>query len=199
MRWNNHSRLKGCHAFLSPSQHQWLRYDEDRLTKVFLSKQAAIIGTERHEFAAKAIELGIKLYQDPDSPDTLSMYVNDSIDFNMDPEVVLFYNDFAYGTADAIFFDPDKRILRIFDLKTGQTPVAKYDENGNCILEQCEIYAAIFCLEYRIEPWAIDIELRIYQNNERFIEIPDPERIANIMGDIDFKSNILYRLKGVER
>lgn len=199
MPWNNHSRLKGCHAFLSPSQHQWLRYDDDKLVKTYLNKQAAQIGTERHEFAAKAIELGIKLYLDERNPDTLAMYVNDAIDAGMSPEVVLYCNDFAFGTADAIFFDENRMILKIFDLKTGANSVVKEDEDGFYILEQCEIYAAMFCLEYGYDPARLDIELRIYQNQQIYPEVPDIDRIYSIMGIIQHNSDILYRLKGEAR
>lgn len=199
MRWNNHSRLKGCHALLSPSQHQWLRYDDDKLVKTYLNKQAAQIGTERHEFAAKAIELGIKLYLDERNPDTLAMYVNDAIDAGMSPEVVLCYNDFAFGTSDAIFFDENRMILKIFDLKTGANSVVKEDEDGFYILEQCEIYAALFCLEYGYDPARLDIELRIYQNQQIYPEVPDIDRLYSIMGIIQHDSDILYRLKGEAR
>lgn len=199
MRWNNHSRLKDCHAFLSPSQHGWLRYDDEKLTKTFYNKQAAAIGSERHAFAAKAIELGIKLYLDERNPDTLAMYVNDAIDEGMTPEVILYVNDFAFGTADAIFYDPDKKILKIFDLKTGTVSVVKVDEDDNYILEQVEIYCAYFCMEYHVDPYELQIDLRIYQNQEKFEEIPDPERIELIMGLIQHNSDILYRLKGERR
>ena len=197
MQWNNHFRLRDQHSFLSPSSHQWLRYDPEKLTKIFLNKKLAAIGTERHAFAAKAIELGIKLYQDPKAPDTLSMYVNDSIDEKMEPEVILCYNEFAFGTADAIYFDESSGKLKIFDLKTGSMPVVKTDDQGLYILEQCEIYAALFCLEYRVDPATLDMDLRIYQNNEMFQEIPKVDRIYEIMNLIIRDCDILRTLKGV--
>lgn len=197
MQWNNHFRLRDQHSFLSPSSHQWLRYDQEKLTKIFLNKKLAAIGTERHAFAAKAIELGIKLYQDPKAPDTLSMYVNDCIDEKMESEVILCYNEFAFGTADAIYFDETTGKLKIFDLKTGSMPVVKTDDQGFYILEQCEIYAALFCLEYRIDPAILDIDLRIYQNNEMFPEIPTADRIYEIMNIIIHDCDILKSLKGV--
>lgn len=124
------------------------------------------------------------------------MYVNDAIDERMTPEVILYVNDFAFGTADAIFYDPDKQILKIFDLKTGTVPVVKVDEDENYILEQVEIYCAYFCMEYHVDPYELQIDLRIYQNQEKFEETPDPERIELIMGLIQHNSDILYRLKG---
>lgn len=194
MRWNNHGNLRDHHSFLSPSQHQWLRYDEEKLKKAFYNRRAAAIGTERHAFAAEAIRLGIKLLYT--EGDTLAMYVNDAIDQKMTPEVILCYNEFAFGTADAIFFDERTMKLKIFDLKTGATPVIKFDDLGFCVLEQCEIYAAYFCLEYDIDPSLLDIELRIYQNGERFIEVPDLDRLLTICSIVKHHSDILYMLKG---
>ena len=140
MNWNNHSKLVNAHAFLGASQHQWLRYSEDKLEQVFLNKMSVIRGTKLHAFAAQAIELGVKLPYNKDHPKTLNWYINDAIGFKMDPEVVLYYSDNAFGTADAISFSDD--ILRIHDLKTGTVPVAKEDENGDIRLEQLEIYSA---------------------------------------------------------
>ena len=47
------------------------------------------------------------------------------------------------------------------------------------------IYAALFCLEYRQDPMNIDIELRIYQNNEIVVsnKETDPE-LSNWIKDI---------------
>ena len=65
--------------------------------------------------------------------------------------------------------------MRIHDLKTGKIPAH---------MEQLEIYAALFCLEYRYEPYNIQIELRIYQNDEIIISNPDPADIDEIMKKI---------------
>ena len=43
MRWNDHSRLSGQHAFLSASKHSWLNYDQDRLVEAFRASQAAAL------------------------------------------------------------------------------------------------------------------------------------------------------------
>ena len=97
----------------------------------------------------------------------------------MKPEVVLYYSDNFFGTADTISFrknpETGRNILRIHDLKTGKTPVH---------IEQLEIYAALFCLEYGVKPRDIDIELRIYQNDEVWFHKPEPEDIILIMNKI---------------
>ena len=117
MTFNDHSRLRGQHAFLSASKYSWINYDPDKLAVVYTNFMATQKGTELHEFAAKCIELGQKL---PRSKKTLNNYVNDAIGFRMTPEQVLYYSDNCFGTADAICFRDD--ILRIHDLKTGAIP-----------------------------------------------------------------------------
>jgi hypothetical protein len=131
---------------------------------------AARRGTELHEFAHEAIRLGIKL---PRSQKTLNMYINDAIGFRMTPEQILYYSDNCFGTADAISFK--NQTLRIHDLKTGITPTS---------VHQLEIYAALFCLEYRFKPFEIEMEFRIYQSDEVQIYEGDPNEITHIMDKI---------------
>lgn len=92
--------------------------------------------------------------------------------------------DFS-GTADAISFR--NNFLRIHDLKTGKRPVH---------IEQLEIYAALFCLEYKIKPNDIKIELRIYQNDEILVHEPEPEEITEIMNKIVHVDNMLEKMEG---
>ena len=170
MLFNDHSKLAGLHAFLSASKSAWVNYDDDKLADAYLNFQAAARGTRLHEFAKECIELGQKL---PRSRQTLCMYVNDAIGFRMTPEQVLYYSDNCFGTADAITFK--NRMLRIHDLKTGTTHVS---------MRQLEIYAALFCLEYDVHPIEIEMELRIYQNDEVLVHNPDPDDIRKIMDRI---------------
>lgn len=170
MNFNSHSDLAGKHAFLSASKYHWIRYDDDKLDQSYLTALAAARGTRLHEFAMEAILLGIKLRG---TSSTLTSYVNDAIGFRMTPEQVLYYSDNVFGTVDAISFR--KNLLRIHDLKTGV---------NKCSFDQLLIYAALFCLEYGLKPAAIEIELRIYQNDEVNIDIPDPHDIIEIMDKI---------------
>ena len=135
------------------------------------------MGTELHELAAKCIKLGQRL---PDDGETISMYVNDAIDFKLSPEVLLYYSDYCFGTADAIGFQSG--YLRIHDLKTGEIKAH---------IEQLEIYAALFCLEYGYKPSDIDIVLRIYQSGEIFELKPEVDDILPIMDTIVRFDNIL--------
>ena len=97
MNFVRHSNLNGLHAPFSPSQSTWLRYDDDRAMEVFLNKKAAEMGTRLHAWAKETIDLGIK---QPKSKKTLYTYVNDAIGFKMSTEVVLFYSERFFGTAD---------------------------------------------------------------------------------------------------
>lgn len=170
MNFNRHSEIEGLHAFLGASKYHWLNYDDDKLADSYSKYLATVKGTELHEFAKECIRLGIKL---PRSQKTLNMYVNDAIGFKMIPEQPLFYSANCFGTADAICFRDD--ILRIHDLKTGLIPAH---------MEQLLIYAALFCLEYRVKPGNIQIELRIYQSNEILVDNPTAEIVLPVMDKI---------------
>lgn len=180
MKFNNHNNLEGLHALFSPSQSSWLRYDDDKAIEVYSNKKAAEMGTRLHEWAKETIDLGIK---QPRSKKTIYAYVNDAIGFKMSTEVVLFYSERFFGTADAISFR--NGVLRIHDLKTGRTPVH---------MDQLEVYAALFCLEYKIKPGEIEMELRIYQNDEILVHNPTVEDIAPIMDKIVHLNKILEKL-----
>jgi len=170
MIFNKHSNLLGLHAFLSASKYHWINYDNVKLETVFLSNMAAQQGTELHALACELIRLKVKL---PRTPKTLNLYVNDAIGFRMEPEQVLYYSENCFGTVDAISFR--KNVLRVSDLKTG---VTKTSEN------QTKVYAAIFCLEYNVKPHQIEIEMRLYQNDEVRVYIADPDEIVHIMDKI---------------
>lgn len=175
MQWQftRHRDFEGQHAVFSASQSSWLRYDDDRILDAYASKQAAAKGTRIHEWAKETILLGIK---QPRSKRTLYAYVNDAIGFDMTPEVVLYYSPISYGTADAISFDG--KTLRIHDLKTGK--VGKIESH----LEQLEVYAALFCLEYHVKPRDIQIELRVYKLDDVICHAPSAEDIEFVMNKI---------------
>lgn len=183
MNFNKHFELEGKHAFLSASKYHWLNYDEERLTEVYRNSQAVMQGTLLHQFACDAITYGIPLQ---DIPQTLNMYVNDCIADHMSPEVVLVYSRNAFGTADGISFDPDTMTLRIYDLKTGKTPAS---------IKQLLIYAALFCLEYQVNPNDIYMHLRIYQNNEILVHEPEPEEVWDVMDRIIAFDAIIDNIK----
>lgn len=177
MIFNKRLDLTGQHAFLSPSSYHWINYDDQKLKARFVSSQASKRGTELHELAHQAIKLGVKL---PKSRKTLNMYVNDAIGYKMEVEQLLYYSPNCFGHADAISFR--RQTLRIHDLKTGITKSSHH---------QLEVYAALFCLEYGVSPYDIDIELRIYQNDDIHITEGIPELIERIMDTIvDFDVKI---------
>lgn len=184
MNFNKHYNLEGLHAPFSPSQSSWLRYDDDKARQVYLKKQAAKMGSRLHAWAKETIDLGIK---QPRSKKTIYSYINDAIGFKMDTEVVLFYSEYFFGTADTISFR--NNFLRIHDLKTGEHPAS---------IEQLMVYAALFCLEYRIKPSSIDMELRIYQNDEIVFHNPSGEEIQEIMEKIIHLNNLIEKIEHKE-
>lgn len=214
MRWNDHHKLEGAHAFLGASKPGWMKYDKDQLLNRYNNYYAADVGTAIHALAKDLIKARIKIsqndlalvnltvykyvskaypngYNQDDILRNLIPYVNDAIGFHMDPEVILYYSDNCFGTTDTICFDEKKKILRIHDLKTGTTSV--HDE-------QLFIYDALFCLEYNIDPMKLTtIVNRFYQNSEIREIIADPKEIKRIMNLIILDDKYISGyLKGFE-
>jgi hypothetical protein len=115
------------------------------------------------------------------------MYINDCIDFQMQAEVILYYSDNCFGTADAISFW--RNVLRISDLKTGASPTS---------VHQLEVYAALFSLEYDVDPYDIEIELRIYQDDEVRLYDATPSDILEIAKKIIIFDHRINQLKREE-
>ena len=180
MIFTKHSNLEGLHAPFGASQSAWLRYDDEKILATYNNMKVKEMGTRLHAWAKETIDLGIK---QPRSKKTIYAYVNDAIGYKMDTEVVLFYSPRFFGTADSICFR--NGTLRIHDLKTGVTKVH---------MEQLMIYAALFCLEYKIKPSDIEIELRIYQSDEVLYHNPTAESISSIMDRIVYLDKMLERL-----
>jgi hypothetical protein len=138
---------------------------------------AARRGSDLHALAHEAIRLGVRLAR---SNQSLATYVNDAIGYKMNCEQPLFYSENCFGKADTICFRSNK--LRIHDLKTGVIYTSEH---------QLEVYAALFCLEYSVDPLSIVIEMRIYQREEIRVFEPTPETILGIMDRIvDFDQQI---------
>lgn len=208
------------HALLSPSQPAWLNYDDDQLVSAFCNCHRAELGTEIHEWSSvqitlnnkvsniKEIEKGVKthIYEKYKTPDvleyramliknmeylpheiypTVKLFINDSISFRMNSEQKIKYSELCYGTSDAIKFE--NRLLQVFDLKTGSRPAKE---------TQLCVYAALFCLENHIKPNEINIETRIYQNAEVFIDNPPADVIYDIMSKIVHADAVINKFKG---
>ena len=222
MNFNKHSNLIGTHATFGASQSAWLRYDISKMVDKIHSSYRVVLGTEIHEFAASQIILCHKLgsiknvkdnletylyfkYQGDDNSiteygrriideigylpkevfETVKTYINDGVAYKMTPEQPLVYSLYFYGTTDCISFR--NNVLRIHDLKTGSIPAH---------IEQLEIYAALFCLEYKIKPVDIQIELRIYQNDEILHHEPSVDDIVPIMDLIKTRDEELNKIYG---
>lgn len=187
MIFARHLNLEGLHAPFSPSQSSWLRYNDEKAVETYLNRKAAEMGTRLHAWAKETIDLGIK---QPRSQKTIYAYVNDAIGFKMSTEVILYYSDKFFGTADAISFR--NGMLRIHDLKTGTK--GKIEDH----MEQLEIYAALFCLEYKVKPGEINMELRVYKNDEVLVHNPTAEDIVPIMDKIIHLNKLLEKIDSEE-
>lgn len=206
MIFNAHSNLVGQHAFLGASKFHWLNYDEETLISRYKQQYATQIGTVLHHLADDCIKNHIRLSKNADKHliqieltrngiptdyidinvilDTLVPFVNDAIGFKMTSEQVLYYSDNCFGTADAIAYR--NKILRIHDYKSGSLPAH---------IEQLLIYAGLFCLEYKIDPFDIqETELRIYQNAEILYHKPAPLELMDITKKIIDSDNIITKL-----
>lgn len=183
MHWNAHYGVEGKHAFLGASKYHWVNYDLEKMERIFENQFAAELGTRKHVWAAEAIRLGRRQVR---NKETMNSYINDAIGFRMTPEVVLWYTDNCFGTADAIGFE--KRILRVHDLKTGVHPGSPY---------QIEIYFALFCLEYKYNPYDIEMIGRIYQNDDILEFHGDPKRIREIMEKMKMFDRRIEEMKEV--
>lgn len=182
MQFEKHLNLVGRHAFLSASKYHWIDYDDEKLDRHFFTSLEAQRGVEYHDLAQNMIRMGVYAER---LNKTFNMYVNDAIGYRMTPEVVLKYSDNIFGTTDAISFRNSE--LRIHDLKMGITPAS---------MKQLEIYAALFCLEYKQKPFEIQIILCLYQNDE-IVEAPyDPDRILQV---IDKITHAEKRVQGLRR
>ena len=209
MNWNRHANLEGCHAFLGASKYSWRNKTNEELIETYKSSFATSIGTMLHAYAADSIRFREKLRKGDAKgvkfdlmrkgiPEyaidisawfpTLMSYINDGVAFQMDPEIVLYYSDLCFGTADSIQLSENNTLLRIHDLKTGTTP-AKMD--------QLLIYAGLFYLEYGFKPEKIRTELRIYQLDEIIVHEPEIEEIREVMKAIVEKDRVLQELKEV--
>ena len=184
MKFNNHYNLQGLHATFSASQSSWLRYNDEKALEVYANRKAAELGSKLHAWAKETIDLGIK---QPRSKKTIYAYVNDAIGFKMETEVVLFYSERFFGTADAICFR--NNTLRIHDLKTGK------GGNIDNHMEQLMVYTALFCLEYKVKPGDISVELRVYKNDEVLVYKPEADEILPIMDKIVHLDKLLAKME----
>jgi hypothetical protein len=184
LKFNYHPRFEGKHAFLGASKYHWVNYDLEKMEHVFNNQFAAAKGTRMHILAGDLIRERVRL---PKNNNSFNAYVNDAIGYRMTPEQLLVVSDNVFGTADAISFN--KRVLRIHDLKTGSFRASGY---------QVDIYAAFFCLEYNINPFDIEMYLRIYQNDLPYTEhVGNPEWIKTIMDKAKVFDKRIEELKGV--
>lgn len=176
MRFKRHNAIADMHAKLSPSKYHWVRYDDDKFDRWYMSQLASQRGVEEHEYAQRAIALGIR---QAESTAALNRYINDSIRWKLTPEQIFFYSVHCFGTADAAGFNEARRIFRVSDYKSGRTATS---------MDQLKLYSGLFCLEYDWSPLEISIEMRIYQGKTPREELADPHEIMVLMDRIKTRS-----------
>src|SRR6478735_7743298 len=115
--------------------------------------------------------------------------LNDAIGYRMTPEQTLFYSPEFFGTADALKFTMSKMHLRVHDLKTGVTPAK---------VTQLELYCTLFCLEYGFSPFDIEMEARIYQNDEVQVFEVDPDVVFRMMEKAKYFDKLMRERKEAE-
>lgn len=201
MNYEKYSNLVGKHAMFSPSSISLADKTDKDIIRYWARKYIPEIGTALHDIARAHIKNRIKLTRYSKSEVLLSLidtykiplaviertidfdvkyhnlmtYVNDGIKHRMVPEQILYLSNLCFGTADTISsLDSVERtgMLRIHDLKTGDTPAKMF---------QLENYAALFCLNYNYKPVDLEMELRIYQSGEVLYHNPDPNDIQLTM------------------
>lgn len=208
----DHSRdFPSDHALLSPSKGFWVDYDSEKMFNYICSSYASTIGTLIHELAAKLITNKIKVTRNEARKmitlyllenkiprfiidaeryvNNFVAYVNDAIGFDMKAEVKVMYSPNAFGTIDAFRFNEKKMHLRIHDYKSG---VLKPN------MRQLELYASLFCMEYKIKPGDLEMELRLYWQEEMLVENPTAADIAPLIDKIVQFDKYINSLKGEE-
>ena len=212
------------HALFSPSQPAWLNYSAEEFQERLIGKFRPGVGTAIHDWAFTQIKLGQKQtgsnrelqkdiktyifqtyfdyrtndisldgalllkalkYISPEVLSTVKNYINDAVGFMMEPEVEVRYSENFFGTTDAILYKDN--FLRIHDLKTGTMPAH---------IEQLLIYAALYSLQHRIDPFKIQSELRIYQNDTILVANPTGEDIRPVMDKIIECDKIMTKFIG---
>lgn len=210
MNFNQHLNQVGKHATFSPSSPYWLNDEDNDILRKYINSYMSSVGTILHDIARKYIQYRVKMSKFDKKAASIELlekgipefvvshlafdeifsnvtnYVNDCVAFGMSPEVVLFYSDNFFGTADAISFDERSGYLRINDLKTGVIP-------GK--MEQLMTYNALFLLEYGpiygFKAADLQSELRIYQGGEIIFHNPSPNDISMIADRIMAINNML--------
>ena len=205
MIFNKHSEYEGKHSILGASKYHWLRDSDQDLVNRYNNYFAQQIGTAAHAYAKKRIEHRMPMddcraeknafllylldngipFQAIDIDRlfyNLMPYVNDAIGYKMTPELVLYYSDYSFGTADALSYG--RNVLRIHDLKTGGSAAS---------MDQLMVYAAWFYLEYKkqVNFQKSRTELRIYQNQEVLCHTPSNNEISGVMEMVIHGSGVI--------
>lgn len=199
--FNQHPEMEGLHSFRAPSNPSWRNYDDEKLIDRYINSKAQQIGTILHAYAQWRIgthrkmrkidisaveddlcrnEINLNLVDLDRIYPCLSEYINDCIKLGMSTEVGLGDVKTIFGHADAISFE--KNLLRVSDLKTGETMPH---------MEQLYTYNALFCIEYKVKPESIKFIDSIYHIDGAIIDEPDPSIIREFMDIIEHQNRVI--------
>lgn len=228
MNFNKHLELDGSHAFFSPSQPSWLRYDSEKVDYLYSTRYRTLLGTEIHEYAESQIILMQKVssivglvkdistfiftkykYLDKDKKvSEFSMTLVQSLT-SLPPDV---FETIKMFINDAIGFRMSPEVkLKYSDVHHGTADAMSFNEKtktlkisdlktgeGKPKIEQLFIYAALFCLEYKYKPADIYIELKIYQHGEIFEYHPSVDEIVPIIDVIISHNKVILKINSEE-
>lgn len=225
MNFNNHLKLKGCHALFGASKNSWLRYTPEKMRETMNSQYRTTLGTELHEFAASQIILGHKQTSAKNIKDNFETFLFRKY-FEDENEDISYYGrqllrsirylpkevfeTTKFYINDGIGYRMHTEVILMYsDIFFGTADSICFRDDCLRIhdlktgsipahIDQLLIYAALFCLEYNKKPGEINIELRIYQNGEILYHNPSVEDIVPIMDKIITNNKYLQKNKEQE-
>jgi len=208
MNLNDHSRLRGKHALLSPSNPSFLSKTPDEIRNYIYSGLRSELGSLIHKWAFYKIESRSRVTSARDAARSLRDYIFQKyyieerrvlasegkrllkVLSKLPKEVLETVCDYI---NDAIGFRMTAEVIvAISDLMFGTSDAIIF--NGKMLrvhdlktgstaakIEQLLSYDAIFCYEYNINPFEIEHEVRIYQNGDILVSNPTGEIIQPIV------------------
>ena len=224
MNLNDHSRLRGKHATLSPSSPSFMGLEADDIRARIYSKLRMAMGTEIHEFAFYKIEERGKVTSARDVVRSLKDYIFEkyyieelrvlSFEGRRLLKVLSYLPKEVFETVhdyinDAIGFRMEAEVtLAMSDRMFGHADALIFQDKLLRIhdlktgsvpakIEQLLGYDALYCYEYHVNPFEIEHELRIYQNGDILVSNPTGEIIQPLIDKLIECDNILKEFEEV--
>ena len=227
MNLNDHSRLRGKHALLSPSNPAFMNLSADDIRERIFSKLRTSIGTEIHEFSFYKIESRSKTTSLRDVKRSLQDYIfkkyylDDYRTLSREGRRLLKVLEYmpkeVFETVNAYINDAigfrmiPEAVLASSDRMFGTADTLIFQDGSEKLLrihdlktgstpgkiDQLLGYDALYCLEYGINPNDISHELRIYQNGDIVFANPTGDDIRPIMNKFEECDQIIREFEEV--